>query len=129
MPRWAEQLACSLGVLALKAIVLISPDNIPRLNEVAVGWPDHETVMIAVTTLAGIIFGDDSGSSGFPTRSEQGASKGGSRGAPRQHASKRRVRQALVIAEVALATMLVISAGLLMKSFGHLVTFDHGFRS
>src|SRR6185295_15791690 len=38
-------------------------------------------------------------------------------------------RQGLVIAEVALATMLVISAGLLMKSFGRLVTFDHGFRA
>src|SRR5262245_48204919 len=35
----------------------------------------------------------------------------------------------LVIAEVALATVLVISAGLLMKSFGRLVSFDHGFRA
>ena len=115
-----------LGVLALKAIVLISPDNIPRLNEVALDGRIM-AVMIAVTTLAGIIFGMIPALQASQLDPNK-VLKGGSRGAPGSM-SKRRVRQALVIAEVALATMLVISAGLLMKSFGHLVTFDHGFRA
>jgi predicted permease len=44
-------------------------------------------------------------------------------------AASRRTRNVLVAAEVALATLLLISAGLLMRSFVHLLSVDPGFRS
>jgi putative ABC transport system permease protein len=45
-----------LGVWALKAIMLFSPDDIPRLSEVALDGR-VVAVMIIVTTLAGIVYG------------------------------------------------------------------------
>src|SRR5215510_6090464 len=114
-----------LGAWALKAIVLFSPDDIPRLSEVAL---DGRVVamMITVTTLAGIVFGLVPALQASQLDPDN-ALKSGSRwgGA----FAKPRLRQGLVIVEVALATMLTISAGLLMKSFGRLVNFDHGFRA
>ncbi len=44
-------------------------------------------------------------------------------------AASRRTRNLLVAAEVALATLVLISAGLLMRSFIHLLNVDPGFRS
>src|SRR5215510_11091033 len=115
-----------LGAWALKAIMLFSPDDIPRLSEVAL---DGRVVamMITVTTLAGIVFGLVPALQASQL-DPHNALKSGSRGAGDAYA-KHRLRQGLVIAEVALATMLAISAGLLMKSFGRLVNFDHGFRA
>jgi putative ABC transport system permease protein len=115
-----------LGAWALKAIVLFSPDDIPRLSEVALDGR-VVAVMISVTTLAGIVFGLVPALQASQL-DPHNALKSGGRGAGGAFA-KHRLRQGLVIAEVALATMLAISAGLLMKSFGRLVNFDHGFRA
>ncbi len=115
-----------LGAWALKAIMLFSPDDITRLSEVALDGR-VVAVMIAVTTLAGIVFGLVPALQASQL-DPHNALKSGSRGAGGSFA-KHRLRQGLVIAEVALATMLAISAGLLMKSFGRLVNFDHGFRA
>jgi predicted permease len=115
-----------LGAWALKAIMLFSPDGIPRLSEVALDGR-VVAVMITVTTLAGIIFGLVPALQ-TSQLDPHNALKCGSRGAGGAFA-KHRLRQGLVIAEVALATMLAIGAGLLMKSFGRLVNFDHGFRA
>jgi putative ABC transport system permease protein len=83
--------------------------------------------MIAVTTLAGIVFGLVPALQASRPDLRNTINSGG-RGAV-VGLSKHRLRRGLVIAEVALATVLVISAGLLMKSFGRLVSFDHGFRA
>ncbi|HEX6647967.1 MAG TPA: ABC transporter permease [Pyrinomonadaceae bacterium] len=114
------------GVWALKAIVLLSPEHIPRLSEVAL---DRRVVlvMIGVTTLVGILLGLVPALQASQLDPHK-VLKGGSRGATGSP-SKRRLRQGLVIAEVALATVLLIGAGLLLKSFGRLINFDHGFRA
>src|SRR5262249_16320634 len=115
-----------LGAWALKAIMLFSPDDIPRLSEVALDGR-VVAVMITVTTLSGIIFGLVPALHASQL-DPHNALKSGSRGAGGAF-TKHRLRQGLVIAEVALATILTISAGLLIKSFGQLVNFDHGFRA
>jgi putative ABC transport system permease protein len=120
----------ALGLLfggwALKGLTLLSPGNIPRLNEVALDGRVM-AVMIAVTALAGIVFGlvPALQASRHDFRDALSGGEGGAFGA----LSKRHLRRGLVIAEVALATVLVISAGLLMKSFSRMVRFDHGFRA
>jgi putative ABC transport system permease protein len=113
-----------LGAWALKAFVMLSPENTPRLNEIALDGRVM-AVMMGVTTLAGIIFG--LAPALRSTRLDlHNALKGGSRGTA---GGKHRLRQVLVIAEVALATVLVISAGLLVKSFSRLLNLDRGFRA
>jgi putative ABC transport system permease protein len=113
-----------LGAWALRAFVLLGAENIPRLNEVALDGRVI-AVMIAVTTLAGIIFGL---APAFQSArlDLHNALKSGNRNAG---GSKHHLRQGLVIAEIALATVLVISAGLLIKSFSRLLSFDRGFRA
>jgi len=115
-----------LGAWALKAIALLSPDDTPRLSEVALDGR-VVAVMILVTTLAGVVFGLVPALQASRL-DPHNALKSGGRGAT-DSLSKHRLRRGLVIAEVALATVLVISAGLLTKSFGRLVSFDHGFRA
>src|SRR5690606_2812152 len=44
-------------------------------------------------------------------------------------ASSRRVRAALVVAEVAMTIVLLAGAGLLMRSFGQLLAVDPGYRT
>src|SRR6185437_14144587 len=44
-----------------------------------------------------------------------------------EHAARSRVRRGLVVAELSLAVMLVIGAGLLLKSFWNLMRVDAGF--
>jgi putative ABC transport system permease protein len=115
-----------LGVFALKAIVVLSPNNIPRLNDVALDGR-VTVVMVAVTLVAGFAFGlvpAFQASRLDPNSALKGASRTAS-----GSISKRRLRNGLVAAEIALATVLVISAGLLLKSFRRLVSFDHGFRA
>jgi putative ABC transport system permease protein len=114
-----------LGAWVIKAIALLSPDQIPRLNEVALDGRVI-SVMIVVTTIAGIIFGLAPAlqSTRFNLNNAlKSDGRGGLIGL-----SKHRLRQGLVIGEIALATVLVIGAGLLVKSFGQMVSFDRGFR-
>ena len=114
------------AIWALKAIVILSPADIPRLNEVALDGRVI-VVMIAVTSLAGISFGLIPAIQSWrldPHTILKGAARGAS-----GNISKRRLRNVLVMAEIAVATVLVISAGLLLKSFSRMVSFDHGFRA
>jgi putative ABC transport system permease protein len=56
-----------------------------------------------------------------------GALRAGSRGARSRHTASR-TRGGIVVAEVALAVMLLVGAGLLLRSFQHLLAVDPGFR-
>jgi putative ABC transport system permease protein len=96
------------------------------LNEVALNGRVI-IVMTLVTAVAAIAFGL------IPAfhvarRDLNTALKSGGRGTS-DSLSKHRVRQGLVVAEVALSTVLVISAGLLIKSFDRLLSVDRGFRA
>ncbi len=82
-------------------------------------------VTLVVSVGTGILFGlVPALASGNPELTE--ALKEGGRGAT-TGVRRNRIRNALVIAEVALALVLLISAGLLMKSFARLQQVDPGF--
>jgi putative ABC transport system permease protein len=109
-------------------LLKLTPRDIPRLNEVAIDrWAAAFT--LGVCLLTGLLFGL---APAFHTSrvAPQDALRdaGGTRGAIGSTRA-RLTRSALVVAQVALALMLVIGAGLMVTSFSRLQAEDPGFRS
>jgi len=90
-----------------------------RIDGAALGW----TLLIAVTT--SILFGLAPGLR-MGRGNLQAALKDGGRGAS-DGRSHERMRAALVISEVGLACVLLVGAGLLLRSFLHVLDVDLGF--
>jgi len=110
----------------MKALVAISPRDLVSLQHVGLDL----TVLawtIAISLATGIIFGLAPALEA--SRLDlNGALKEG-KGSEGQSPRSRRLRSALVIAELALALVLLASAGLLVKSFGRLQKIDRGFNA
>jgi putative ABC transport system permease protein len=117
-----------LGVViarfGLQALLRAYPASLPRTSEVAVDLPVLLfTLGVAVATgvLVGLAPLMHTRAAGLITALKEGGAKGATAGA-RHH-----VRRALVMAEVALAVMLVIGAGLLLRTVYNLTKVDGGF--
>ena len=96
----------------------------PRFAEVGVdGWVAAFGVAVAVLTGAGLGFlsGVNQGALGHILR------EGGGKGTASK--SRKRFRSSLVVAQVALAVVLSVSAGLMIRSFANLLDVDPGFES
>ena len=124
-------LGCALGLVfawwSLRALVAVSPRDLFLLQGVSLNLPVL-AVTVAVSLATGILFG--LAPAFEATRLSLNASlKEGGRGAAGQSARSRRMRGALVIAEVALAIVLLTSAGLLVKSFVRLQRVATGFQT
>jgi predicted permease len=114
-------------LLALGGIRLIrafGPDNLPRLDEVSL---DHRVLgwALAISLLAAILVGLAPAITTLRRdlsafREEGGRSVSGG-------TSSRRIRRALVVAEFALAVVLLVGAGLLVRSWWHVNSVDPGF--
>ena len=121
-------IAGGIGVLlatwGTAALVALSPDSLPRAREIGFDWRVLAfTGGIALAT--GIVFGLMPAIWG-PRVDLTDALKEGSRGST---ASGGRLRKLLVIAEVALSVMLLVGAGLMLRSFSHLRNVNPGFRT
>jgi len=115
-----------VAYFATRALVSIAPSSIPRLDAVHMDSTVLGVALVA-TVLTGLVFGL------VPARQVARADvshtlREGGRGALGGRASAR-ARSTLVVAEVALAVMLVVGAGLLVQSFRRLMDVDPGFHS
>jgi putative ABC transport system permease protein len=109
------------GVGALKAM---RPGNIPRIEEISLDWR-VAAFTLAVSVVTGLAFGLAPALQS--ARGDlRGALQSGGRGA--SGGSLDRMRGALVATQVALALILLVGAGLLIKSFARLQEVDPGFR-
>ena len=102
----------------------IGAQTVPRIGEVSV---DLRVLLVTlgVSVGTGIIFGlVPALASGKPELTE--ALKEGGRGST-SGVRRNRIRNALVIGEVAVALVLLVGAGLLLKSFARLQSVDPGF--
>ena len=123
----AAALGAGMAVLGVRVLVALAPADIPRIAEAAVDLRVL-TITLLVAIGAGLLFGmvpalqarrvDLQGS----LKGEGG--HGGSAGGERT-----RLRSILVVAECALAVMLVIGAALLIKSFWRIQQVNAGFRA
>ncbi len=109
----------------VRGLLALAPAELPRFGEVS---PDPTVLLVTLGLAlgAGALVGllpalVAASSRPGATLHEQGRGMSGSR----RH---RRLRSALVIAEVALAVVLVVGAGLLTRSFASLLRVDPGFR-
>jgi putative ABC transport system permease protein len=105
----------------VRALVALSPPELPRTADIGL----NGTVFafgLAVTTLVGFAFGliPALQISTSPHRDIQN-------GTPRTTGSQSRTRSLLVVAEVALAFVLLVSSGLLLRSLQHWFAVDAGF--
>lgn len=113
-----------LSVWGLELLKRVGARTIPRLGEVHV-----DLAVLAVTALvtigAGVLFGlIPALTSAKPELTE--ALKEGGRGST-SGTRRNRIRNALVVCEIALALVLLVGAGLLMKSFARLQNVSPGF--
>jgi putative ABC transport system permease protein len=113
-----------LAVWGTAALMALAPDNIPRLNEVGVDARVFGFTL-AVSLLTGIVFGlAPAIQASKPDLNE--ALKEGSRGSMASGSGKR-TRSILVAVEVALSLVLLVGAGLMVKSFIRLQQTHLGF--
>jgi putative ABC transport system permease protein len=113
-----------LAWLGTKIIIAISPQNIPRLRDITLDFRVLGFTLF-VSLLTGIIFGLAPAlhaSKVNLTESLKEGARSSSDGSQRK-----RLRAALVVGEVALALMLLVGAGLLIKTFIRLQEVNPGF--
>jgi predicted permease len=114
-------LGIALAVLALRAFAAAGATELPRVTDVGLDG----TVLaftVAVSLLSGLLFGVVPALRAA-SNLEATLRAGGRAVAGRGH----RLRAALVVAEVALSLVLLVGAGLAVKSFARLTTVDPGF--
>jgi putative ABC transport system permease protein len=116
--------ALSLGLVRL--LPAISPGDLPRLAEAAVDW----RTLLATLALCGAtgLAITAAPLSEVKRHDLEAALREGGRAAG-QGSRSLRLRELLVVAEVALAVTLVIGSGLLIRSFRRLASVDPGFRA
>ena len=124
-------LGSALGLLfawlGIKALVAISPRDLVSLqgvglNLTVLGWT------FGVSLLTGIIFGL-APALHISRLNLNDSLKDGGKAESGQASGSRRLRNALVVSEVALAIVLLASAGLLIRSFVRLQQVDRGFNT
>ncbi|MGH9849261.1 MAG: ADOP family duplicated permease, partial [Blastocatellia bacterium] len=115
-------LGLGLAYGALQVLVTLAPQGLPRLHEIGV---DGNIVLftLAVSLVASLLFGS------FPVFKYAGAGLGLPDGGRGMSASRERQRSrgVLVIIQVALALVLLVSSGLMIRTFRALTSVHPGF--
>jgi putative ABC transport system permease protein len=113
-----------LAFWGVGALLPLIPRDIPRLESVAVdGWALCFTLTISLLT--GILFGLAPSLRARKLNLNESLREGGRGSAG--HLRARRVRSLLVVGEIAVAFVLLVASGLLLKSFVRLADVNPGF--
>jgi predicted permease len=117
-------LGFALAYAALRVLIAMAPSGLPRLQEIGIDGPTL-LFSLAASLVASLLFGS------VPVLKYAGNNLGtGLRQGGRSMSEGRerhRSRSVLVVVQVALAVILLISSGLMIRSFHALTTVDPGF--
>jgi predicted permease len=115
-------IATAVGTLGF--ILHFVPSNIPRLSEVSVDWVVL-TFALGISLLTGLLFGlapaIHSARSSLSSQIREGARGSG------YGAKTGRLRDALIVSELAFAVVLMVGAGLLLRTLRELLRENPGF--
>jgi predicted permease len=117
-----------LGVAAagvgLRLLRVLNPGNLPRLKEISLDW---ETVgfTVAVSLASGLVFGLFPALKYAGLRISMNLQAGGR--SLSESRERHRARSVLVVAQVAMALVLLVSAGLMIRTFQVLHNVNPGF--
>ena len=103
---------------------MLLPADFPRANDIHVSWPVL-VFTLAVSLITGILFGLAPALQASHTDPKDGLQKTARGATAGRH--QNRLRSALVMAEVGLASVLLIGAGLMLRTFLNLIHLDPGF--
>jgi putative ABC transport system permease protein len=116
----------AIAQIATRLLVRVAPAGIPRLEDTTVdGGVLAFTGVVAL--IVGLLFGLAPALLASQDRVHDTLKEGGARVST--NPTRRLVRQTLVAGQVAMAVMLLIAAGLLVRSFAHVTSLDPGFRA
>ena len=117
----------ALAVFGLDALKALLPPEMPRVDQIGV---DARVLAftLGISMLTAVAFGLVPALQASKPKLSETLKEAGGRGGS-QGVRSRQVRRLLVIAEVALAIMLLVGAGLLIKSFNRLQGVELGFRT
>jgi predicted permease len=116
----------ALAWAAIRALVAAAPDGLPRLHEIGIDAPVL-LFTLGVSLLASLLFGAIPVFKYAGSRLSAGLREAG-RGAS-QTRERHRARNILVVVQVALAIVLMISSGLMIRTFRALSHVNPGFAS
>jgi len=118
----------ALAYGALQILIAIAPANLPRLNEITIDVPVLGFA-VATSILSGLLFGlfpilrlARRRFAGNIAEFVHGGGRGASAGRRQQ-----RSQNALVVVQVALALVMLVSAGLMIRTFQNLRSVEPGF--
>jgi predicted permease len=116
----------AIAYYGTRALVRLAPQNLPRLEQTSV---DGQVLwfMVLVTGCVGILFGLAPAYWGTHVNVQHALKDGGR--SVSGSAVGARIRQVLVAAQVAFAVMLLVAAGLLVRSFVRVAKLDLGFHT
>ncbi len=114
----------ALAFVAVKALVAIAPVGIPRVTEIGI---DGKVLLfaLAISLLTGLLFGSVPVLKYAGLRLNASLREGGR--TISQSRERHRSRNVLVVVQVALALVLLISSGLMIRTFRALTLVDPGF--
>jgi putative ABC transport system permease protein len=120
----AGALGMAIAIAGVDALVAVSPADLPRVNAIGIDGRVF-AFAIAVTTLIGLVVGL------VPAlHASRGSLHGGVQESSRRTAGGHQfTRRALVVAEVALALVLLVGSGLLLRSLQRLFAIAPGFEA
>jgi putative ABC transport system permease protein len=112
------------AVWGIHALLALSPGNIPRLESIGI----NQQVLwftLGLSLFTGVVFGLVPALTASKTNLNDTLKEGGRSAA--EGAGGQRLRNAMAVAEIALSLVLLVGAGLLIRSFIHLQEVKPGF--
>jgi len=114
----------ALAAAALRVGVNVLPETLPRVQEIGLDWPVM-LFALGLALLTGLLCGLAPALAAVRTSANETLKEGGRTGTP--GSGHVRLRSALVVAEIAVALVLLATSGLLLRSFEKMRDVDMGF--